>query len=155
MGTKRKASLEKNRLAAAKCRINKKEKTEQLQRDSHDKAVHNAFLKDQIMHMKEEIQQMNAMLLAHANCKGCKSPDEIQSHLSQLSNEFLAGQMSSLGGGNYGDYSQMAMDGVPPISQAPMMSESYFDHDPALLNPPLPDFDRTADFEVHTPMQTD
>ena len=36
---KRKTSLEKNRLAAAKCRVNKKEGIEALQRDSHDKAI--------------------------------------------------------------------------------------------------------------------
>ena len=57
--SKRKASLEMNRPAAAKRRINKKEKTEMLQRDSHDKAVHNAFPKDQVMRMQEEIQQIN------------------------------------------------------------------------------------------------
>ena len=57
--SKRKASLEMSRPAAAKRRINKKEKTEMLQRDSHDKAVHNAFPKDQVMRMQEEIQQIN------------------------------------------------------------------------------------------------
>lgn len=159
--SKRKASLEKNRLAAAKCRVNKKEKTEQLQRDSHDKAVHNAFLKDQIMHMKEEIQQMNAVLLAHANCKGCKSPNEIQKHLSHLGHDFIANQLSSsMNQPSYGEYPHMSLDEMAPISQAPMMADSYFgtlgsEHDPAMLNPPLPDFDRSADFEVHTPMQTD
>lgn len=154
---KRKASLEKNRLAAAKCRVNKKEKTEQLQRDSHDKAVHNAFLKDQVMHMKEEIQQMNAILLAHANCKGCKAPDEIQKHLSHLSNDFLTNQMPSQMNQQpaYGEYPQMSMDDMPSISQPPMMPDSYFEHDSGMLHPPLPDFDRSADFEVHTPMQTD
>jgi hypothetical protein len=158
---KRKASLEKNRLAAAKCRVNKKEKTEQLQRDSHEKAVHNAFLKDQVMHMKEEIQQMNAILLAHANCKGCKSPDEIQKHLSHLSTDFVATQMpTGMAQQSYSEYPQMSLDDMPSISQPTMMGDSYFgsldpDHDPGMLHPPLPDFDRSADFEVHTPMQTD
>lgn len=151
---KRKASLEKNRLAAAKCRVNKKEKTEQLQRDSHDKAVHNAFLKDQVMHMKEQIQQMNAVLLAHANCKGCKAPDEIQKHLSQLSNDFLANQIHhSVNAAAYGDYPQMSLD---DMAQSSMISDSYFpslEHDS--LNPPLPDFDRSVDFEAGTPMATD
>lgn len=159
--TKRKASLEKNRLAAAKCRVNKKEKTEQLQRDSHDKAVHNAFLKDQIMHMKEEIQQMNAILLAHTNCKGCKAPDEIQKHLNHLSHEFLANQLpTSMNQPSYEGYSQMSLDDMPPMDQSPMMPDNYFGnmdspHGSSMLHPPLPDFDRSADFEVHTPMQAD
>ncbi|KAK4943063.1 hypothetical protein LTR10_017262 [Elasticomyces elasticus] len=147
---KRKQSLEKNRLAAAKCRTNKKEKTEQLQRDSHDKAVQNAYLKDQVMRMKDEIQQMNAILLAHANCDGCRSPEEIQAHLSNLGNDFFSSHMS-MGASNYQDYSQM---NFPDLQ---MMPDSYFpsaNHN-AMLNPPLPEFNRTGEFEVTTPMQTD
>jgi hypothetical protein len=159
--TKRKASLEKNRLAAAKCRINKKEKTEQLQRDSHDKAVHNAFLKDQVMQMKEEIQQINAMLLTHANCKGCKNPDEIQKHLSHLSTDFMNSHVPvsvsvSAAQSNYGDYPSMTLDEMPPgLDHAQMLNDSYFPALDAELNPPLPDFDRSGEFDVHTPMQTD
>lgn len=153
---KRRQSLEKNRLAAAKCRINKKEKTELLQRSSHEKAVHNSFLKEQVMRMKEEVQQMNALLLSHANCEGCKSPEEIQKHLSNLGNEFFAHHMSSM---NY-EY--------PPANPEEMshMEAEYFNHNhnsssngssrnSGMLNPPLPDFDRAAEFECHTPMQTD
>ena len=148
--SKRKASLEKNRLAAAKCRVNKKEKTEQLQRDSHDKAVHNAYLKEQVMRMKEEVQQLNALLLAHASCDGCKSPEEIQKHLQELSAEYMPHQMSI---GGYPDYEEMGMDGMP---QAGDSDGSYFSITPddrSMLNPPLPEFNRSADFEVHTPMQ--
>lgn len=150
---KRKASLEKNRLAAAKCRINKKEKTEQLQRDSHDKAVHNAFLKDQIMRMKEEIQQMNAILLSHANCEGCKSPEEIQKHLNHLGGEFLSQQMMS--GQHFDEYPHMQLGDMPSHSEH-MMQDDYFSSlSPDQMNPPLPEFNRNADFEVHTPMHTD
>lgn len=56
---KRKQSLEKNRLAAAKCRVNKKEKTEQLQRDSHDKAVQNAYLKDQLLFLSDILPRVH------------------------------------------------------------------------------------------------
>jgi hypothetical protein len=62
----------------------KPQKTEQLQRDSHDKAVQNSYLKDQVMRMKDEVQRMNAILLAHANCEGCRSSEGLQAHLSQL-----------------------------------------------------------------------
>ena len=120
---KRRASLEKNRLAAAKCRINKKEKIEQLQRDSHDKVVHNAFLKEQIMRMKEETQRMNAMFLAHANCEGCKSPEEIQKQLFHLGNEFYA-QQTVPNGPTYGDFSQMQYDGMS-VSSRSVLPEEY------------------------------
>ena len=140
---KRKASLEKNRLAAAKCRVNKKDKTEQLQRDSHDKAVHNAYLKEQIMRMKEEVQQLNALLLAHASSSNCESPEEIQKHLQDLSAEYMPNQVSI---GGFPDYDDMSLDGMPNVSQS-MTDGGYFS-----VAPPLPEFNRSADFEVHTPM---
>lgn len=146
---KRKQSLEKNRLAAAKCRVNKKEKTERLQRDSHEKAVENAYLKDQVMRMKDEIQQMNAILVAHANCEGCQSPEEIQAHLNALGNEFFNQQMAL--GHNFAEFSQMDFGNLA------VMPDNFFagaDANP-MLHPPLPEFDRSAEFEVHTPMQTD
>ena len=90
--SKRKVSLEKNRLAAAKCRVNKVEKTEQLQRNCHDKAVYNKFLKNELLRMNEEIQQLNVILLAHSDCEGCKSPEEIQQYLLELGTEYLTRQ---------------------------------------------------------------
>ena len=146
---KRKQSLEKNRLAAAKCRINKKEKTEQLQRDSHEKAVQNAYLKDQVLRMKDEIQQMNAILLAHANCDGCKSPEEIQAHLNDLGNDFY-NQRVAFSGHSLGSYPQMNFSELPVMADYLTGATQN-----ALLNPPLPEFNRPADFEVHTPMRTD
>ncbi len=143
---KRKQSLEKNRLAAAKCRINKKEKTEQLQRDSHDKAVQNAYLKDQVMRMKDEIQQMNALILAHANCEGCKFPQEIQAHLNNLGNDFFSQQMG-LAAPNFTDYTPMDFSAVPAVDN--FFTSTSPNH------PPLPEFNRPAEFEVHTPMQAD
>jgi hypothetical protein len=143
---KRKQSLEKNRLAAAKCRINKKEKTEQLQRDSHEKAIQNAYLKDQVMRMKDEIQQMNALILAHANCEGCKSPQGIQTHLNNLGNDFFTQQMS-LAAPSFNDYPAMDFSAVPAV-------DNFFTG-ASPNHPPLPEFNRPADFEVHTPMQTD
>lgn len=150
---KRKQSLEKNRLAAAKCRVNKKEKTEQLQRDSHDKAVQNAFLKDQIMRMKEEVQQMNALLLAHANCDGCKSPEDIQKHLSHLGQEYYAQQMSNMVQTGYPAY---PTDLVYYESDHAMTSDYYSPVDKSgYMNPPLPDFDKESNFDISTPMHTD
>jgi len=147
---RRKQSLEKNRVAAAKCRVNKKEKTERLQRDSHDKAVENAYLKDQVMRMKEEVQQMNAILVAHANCDGCRSPDEIQAHLNELGNEFF-NQHLALAGHNFGEFPQMNFAGLAA------MPDTYFSGAAvgSTLHPPLPEFNRSAEFDVHTPLPTD
>ncbi|EXJ84770.1 hypothetical protein A1O3_05442 [Capronia epimyces CBS 606.96] len=147
---KRRQSLEKNRLAAAKCRINKKEKTDKLQRDSHEKAVQNAYLKDQVMRMKDEIQQMNAILLAHASCEGCKAPEEIQAHLSHIGNDFF-NQHLTMSSQGFGDYPPLDFAELSTMPDNFLSSPSQ-DHG---LNPPLPDFDRSAEFEVHTPLQAD
>ncbi|KAL2426909.1 hypothetical protein ABEF95_003442 [Exophiala dermatitidis] len=144
---KRKQSLEKNRLAAAKCRINKKEKTEKLQRDSHEKAVQNAYLKDQVMRMKDEIQQMNAILFAHASCEGCKAPEEIQAHLSQLGNDLFS-QPLTMPTQTFGEYPPLNFPELPALPDN-FLSTATPDQ---LLNPPLPDFDRPAEFEVTTPL---
>ncbi|RMZ89454.1 hypothetical protein DV736_g3318, partial [Chaetothyriales sp. CBS 134916] len=151
---KRKASLEKNRLAAAKCRINKKEKTEQLQRDSHEKGLHNAFLKEQVMRMKTEVQHLQAILLAHANCDGCKSPEEIQEHLATLGQEYVANHMLT---DAFDDYSNMQMNGMcqQPLTEDYFSSSMSPDEYPAIIPPPLPEFNRSAEFELHTPMNTD
>ncbi|KIW34280.1 uncharacterized protein PV07_01068 [Cladophialophora immunda] len=147
---KRKQSLEKNRLAAAKCRINKKERTERLQRDSQEKAIENAYLKDQVMRMKDEIQQMNAILVAHANCEGCKSPEEIQAHLNALGNDFFSQQLA-LASQNFGDFAPVS------FSSLPVMPDNFFagPTDDEMLHPPLPEFNRSAEFEVHTPAPAD
>jgi hypothetical protein len=78
---KRARLLEMNRLAAAKCRINKKQKMEQLKQASRDKAIQNTCLKDQVMHMKEEVQQIKALLYNHANYGFCGSPKGIRETL--------------------------------------------------------------------------
>ncbi|RMD44917.1 hypothetical protein DV735_g215, partial [Chaetothyriales sp. CBS 134920] len=151
---KRKASLEKNRLAAAKCRINKKEKTEQLQRDSHEKGLHNAFLKEQVMRMKTEVQHLQAILLAHANCDGCKSPEEIQEHLAALGHEYVANHMLT---DAFDDYSSMQINGMcqRPLAEDYFSSSMSPDEYPAMIHPPLPEFNRNADFELHTSLNTD
>jgi hypothetical protein len=145
----------KHRLAAAKCRVNRKEKTEQLQRDSHDRAVENAYLKGEVIRMKEEIQQLNVILLAHASCEGCKSPEEIQKLLQEPTAEYLPHQIGFVAP-DFHEYTGVQLDCMPPVSRA--MEESYFAMEPAdssMANPPLPEFNRSADFEVHTPGQTD
>ncbi|ETI20865.1 hypothetical protein G647_07208 [Cladophialophora carrionii CBS 160.54] len=102
------------------------------------------------MRLKDEIQQMNAILVAHANCDGCKSPEEIQAHVTALGNEFFSQQLA-LTGTNFADYQQMHFSGLPTLP------DNFFSNSAAdpMLHPPLPEFNRSAEFEVHTPLPTD
>lgn len=155
---KRKASLEKNRLAAAKCRVNKKEKTEILQRDSHNKAIENAYLKDSKMALQAQLRQLHELLLAHANMKDqCNSAEEIQQCLNHLGDQAFTRPMPP-NPPVYGAFNGMAMNGMGGHPQ--MIPDNYFppmgaDPSSPIMHPPLPDFDRSADFDVNTPMQTD
>jgi len=94
---------------------------------------------------------MNAILVAHANCKGCKSPEEIQAHLSALGNDFFNQQLA-LADQNFGDFSQMDFSGLSAGLPNNFFAGSAPQH---MLHPPLPEFNRTAEFEVHTPLPTD
>ena len=148
---KRKMSLEKNRLAAAKCRVNKKDKTEALQRDSHDKAVQNAFLKETVVRMKEEIQHINALLIAHASSEGCKRPDELHKHLSQVGQDYFSHHHFGMEGQAYSTYASLARQMQQSTASGFQMPRSA-PPDPTLLNnPPLPEFNQSADFDVRTP----
>ena len=181
---KRKTSLEKNRLAAAKCRVNKKEKTEALQRDSHDKAVQNAFLKETVVRMKEEIQHINALLIAHASSEACKRPEELHKHLSQVGQDYFSHHHMGIEGQTYSTYANLARQiqqqsistgGGGRNFPSDSSSSSHDDHHQQqsrqqrqhsqhlgtaaggggsalhLSNPPLPEFNQTADFDVRTP----
>lgn len=152
---KRRMSLEKNRLAAAKCRINKKEKTEVLQRDSHEKAVQNAFLKETVVRMKEEIQHINALLIAHASSEGCKRPEELHKHLSQVGQDYFSHHHMGMEGQAYSTYASLARQMQQAAGQNfPVIPDPT--HDPTLLNnPPLPEFNQSADFDVRTPQPGD
>jgi hypothetical protein len=92
---RRKMSLEKNRLAAAKCRVNKKEKTDHPQRDSHNKAVENTFLKQMIMQMKEEVLQLQTILTSHSSSDRCRNPDTIHEALGAAGSDSFATQMAN------------------------------------------------------------
>ena len=180
---KRKTSLEKNRLAAAKCRVNKKEKTEALQRDSHDKAVQNAFLKETVVRMKEEIQHINALLIAHASSEACKRPEELHKHLSQVGQDYFSHHHMGMEGQAYSTYASLARqmqqqsvstggggrnfpsDCSSPNNDHQQQSRQQRRHSQHLTdttggggsatlqlsNPPLPEFNQTADFDVRTP----
>jgi hypothetical protein len=143
---KRKMSLEKNRLAAAKCRVNKKERTDQLQRDSHDKAVENSFLRQTIMQMKEEVQQLQTILMSHSSSDQCKNPESIHEALGAAGSEGLSNQVAN-------NHFQLMQTRPRDTSMRQL------DHDQSLHGdyfqpreaPALPEFNM-SEFEVRTPM---
>ena len=84
---KRKLSLEKNRMAAAKCRIKRKDRAELLQRSLHDQTLRNAFLKREISSLEEETRRLQSCLVSHSTSGGCNMPAEIHQVLRQLKSE--------------------------------------------------------------------
>jgi hypothetical protein len=146
---KKKQSLEKNRLAAAKCRINKKERMEKLRRDSHDKAIENTYLKSQMMWLRHKIHMMKIALMAHTGCEGCKSPQDVQTHHIIIDNESATRQLA------------FADQDIDKISQVDFSRfdelSGNFSHgaNASQLNtPPLLDFVCPAEFEIHNPVQS-
>lgn len=121
-----------------------------MQRDSRDKAIENAYLKTQVMRMKEEVQQINAILGAHANCDGCKSPEEIRAHFTALGTQF-SNQQLTITVHNDEDLHQVNFEGLP------VLLDGFFFGSAAqsMLHTPLPDFNLSADFDVLTPVPTD
>lgn len=142
---KRKMSLEKNRVAAAKCRVHKKEKTDQLQRESHEKAMENAFLKDQIILMQEEIQQINSLLLSHANYDGCKSPDDIQKYLNMLGKDFVQQPNMSSAQDIYPAYPvDLAQYSTHYHNGADFDPSTGAHHNEMYMHPALPEFENSG-----------
>jgi len=78
----RKRALEKNRLAADKCRNIKKRRVTQLQVDIRAKEMEHASLVEQITCMNNEVQQLVDILIVHVNMDLCRSPEEIIKPLS-------------------------------------------------------------------------
>jgi hypothetical protein len=143
---KRKMSLEKNRLAAAKCRVNKKERTDQLQRDSHDKAVENNFLKQTILQMKEEVQQLQTILLSHSSSDHCKNPESIHEALGAPELDSISSQMA---GNHFLSMQPQARDTtMRQLGHDQSLLGDYFQPREA---PALPEFNM-SEFEVRTPM---
>lgn len=61
-------ALERNRLAAMKCRITRKEKEARLQELSREKSEVNAELKKEIRHLEAEIAEAKGLLKMHVGC---------------------------------------------------------------------------------------
>ena len=148
---KRKASLEKNRVAAAKCRVNKKEKTEQLQRDSHTKAQENNQLRGLVETMEAERNTLTAYLSAHASCADCRNPHKLKEALQMFQENEMRKHFPELLG------VAATADASPVLSASGHSTDSglYDDSDFAsisAMNPPLPDFNLVGDYDMESPL---
>lgn len=149
---KRKASLEKNRVAAAKCRINKKEKTEQLQRDSHTKAQENGQLRGLVETMEAERNTLAAYLGAHASCGDCRNPSQLKEALRMFQESEMRKRFPGLAG------EAVTADTSPVLSASGQSMDSGlfddvgFNSTASALNPPLPDFNLGGDYDMHSPL---
>ena len=146
---KRKLSLEKNKLAAAKCRVNKKDKTEQLQRDSQDKAFENKFLRQTIVQMNKEIQQLHTVLLSHVFSDCCENAKSIHEIFSGAGlHNFTLSQMTK-----NKSFSIEQPEPTPrPLGHDQSMHCDYFQPHEA---PALLEFNLSAEFEICTPVLND
>jgi hypothetical protein len=149
---RRKASLEKNRVAAAKCRINKKEKTEQLQRDSHTKAQENGQLRGLVETMEVERNTLAAYLNAHASCGDCRNPNQLKEALRIFQENEMRKRFPGLAG------EAVTADTSPVLSVSGQSMDSAlfddvgFNSTTSALNPPLPDFNLGGDYDIHSPL---
>lgn len=84
-GNHRSKFLERNRVAASKCRQKKKEWTQNLETKARDLQKHNQELRMLVDSYKEEILFLKGEMLKHTAC-GCSS---IQEYLQQGANSFL------------------------------------------------------------------
>jgi hypothetical protein len=77
----RQTSLNKNKLAAAKCRINKNIQTDKLRESAHTVIAANNRLRQEVMDKMEEIQALHTEVLCHAVDRGCHDPHELRQFL--------------------------------------------------------------------------
>jgi hypothetical protein len=81
----RESHLEKNRVAAHKCRQRRKEYINSLETRSREFSTKNRELKEQVNGLREEVLNLKNVLLRHAGC-GCWAIDE---YLAQCAGDLL------------------------------------------------------------------
>jgi hypothetical protein len=91
---KRKLSLEKNKLAAANCRMKRQKQEHRLKDQSRDLASKNTVLKQNVSEMTQQLQELQSMLQLHVLSSGCYKPADIQEALSEQSNGYSLSSMS-------------------------------------------------------------
>ncbi|KAJ1963368.1 hypothetical protein IWQ62_003240 [Dispira parvispora] len=104
---KRQRFLERNRIAASKCRQKKKQWIENLKQQSEEVTQRNKHLSYLVRQLKDEVQILKAQLLAHRNCDS----SDIQQYLK---NNGQLNSMASLPVGN----NSVLMNPTRAISQS-------------------------------------
>lgn len=123
-------SLEKNRLAASKCRIKKKEKNEQMFQDSRTKAKENQVLRNLIRTMELELHRLTTFLSAHSDSSNCKKPEELKEVLRILREADMSKKFSVLHDGSpLADSPALSFSGKSP-------SNDSYGRSPATPAPP-------------------
>lgn len=61
-------ALERNRLAAMKCRLTRKEKEKRLQKLTREKSEHNAQLKQEVKRLQAQVMEAKGLLDKHVEC---------------------------------------------------------------------------------------
>ncbi|KND01298.1 uncharacterized protein SPPG_03108 [Spizellomyces punctatus DAOM BR117] len=129
---KRKRFLERNRLAASKCRMKKKQWLQDLENRSTDASAKNRQLQMIVTQLKEEVMMLKNQLLLHRNC----SCNVIQQYIS-TSSQFTAhlhnpGQHMDPAHLNAtplppSHHPPVGMSPMPPVGVAPMVpvAQSY------------------------------
>ena len=99
--------------------------------------------------MEEEVKQINALLLAHANCEGWKSLEDIQNLHGDLRNNLFTQDTQGLTH-EFPGFANMSFE------HSNIEHDRYFPAtaDPSLINLPLPEFDTELEFDVSTPLET-
>ena len=113
---RKEVSLEKNRVAAAKCRVKRKEKDEQMLQDSRLKAKENRELHDMVREMEVEMNTLTTFLAAHSDSSNCKKSDPLKETLRRFQKPNMARWF-------------LGSPDSPPSVHSPMLSLS--DHSPS------------------------
>jgi hypothetical protein len=114
---RKEVSLEKNRVAAAKCRVKRKEKDEQMLQDSRLKAKENKELHDMVREMEVEMNTLTAFLAVHSDSSNCKKSDELKETLQQFQGPHMARWFSGSSDSASSVHSPMlSLSGVSPSS---------------------------------------
>jgi hypothetical protein len=102
MDKRKQLSLEKNRVAASKCRTKKKEKNEQMLEDSRTKAKENKVLRELVGTMETELHTLTTVLSAHSDSLNCKKPVQLKEALRMFQRGDADKRYSDLGDGTSG-----------------------------------------------------
>jgi hypothetical protein len=100
MDKRKQLSLEKNRVAASKCRTKKKEKNEQILEDSRTKAKENKVLRDLVGTMEIELHTLTTVLSAHSDNLNCKKPEQLKKALRPFQRGDASKRFSDPGDGS-------------------------------------------------------